>query len=366
MSSYIDDISAVTSSFDAAMTLSIRMVYEAAALGLSLEIPKCSLFPRHAMKSLGSIADLTTFQFRLSRSRIKKIHAAANELMCEAQRNPNSVPAKVVARFIGLIWSSANCCHRAASVMLRGILSVLTHEMRAQLWSAQGLPIKNVLNQFWSGYVSWNRHAQAQLSFWMQVDFASLRAPISADVLGKTIEMAFDYPSLVDPTGVQLLFQDASATAAGGGVLRLANGAWHIDRRLFLAAFSPQQREYSSTLREILGVLWCTMALADPSKQKIIFACDNQQTVDAIKSGSNVPLIQLVAERIFAWCLANNKCCWPVWLPRKHRIIRIADKRSRLKIPHDQRSPSAVVYKSHFSGEGRTELLLLHTEFSPH
>ena len=96
--------------------LSIRMVYEAAALGLSLEIPKYSLFPRHAMKSLGSIVDLTTFQFRLSKSRIEKIQTAANELMRAAKDNPDSVPAKLVARFIGLIWSSANCCHRAASV----------------------------------------------------------------------------------------------------------------------------------------------------------------------------------------------------------------------------------------------------------
>ena len=40
VSSYIDDASAVTSSFDAAMLLSINMVYEAATLGLSLEIPK--------------------------------------------------------------------------------------------------------------------------------------------------------------------------------------------------------------------------------------------------------------------------------------------------------------------------------------
>ena len=151
VSSYIDDISAVTSSFDATIMLSIRMVYEVATLGLSLEIPKCSLFPLHAMKSLGSIIHLTTFEFRVSKSRVEKIRTSADELMHSVQCSLGNVPAKLVAKFVGLVWSSANCCHRTASVMLRGIMSVLTREMRSQLWSAQGLPINLVINQFWSG-----------------------------------------------------------------------------------------------------------------------------------------------------------------------------------------------------------------------
>ena len=85
------------------------------------------------------------------------------------------------------------------------------------------------------------------------------------------------------------------------------------------------------------------MALANPGKQRVVFACDNQQTVDAIKFGSDVALIQAVAESIFAWCLAHNTSCWPVWLPREHRIMRLADKRSRLRIPHDQLSPKKVI-----------------------
>ena len=206
------------------MMLSIRMVFEAALLGLSLEIPKCSLFPRQAMKTLGSIVDLKAFQLRLSQSRIQKIRDTAVDLRQAVQSRPDFVPAKLVARFIGLIWSSANCCHRAASVMLRGILDVLTNEMRARLCSARGLPLELVLNQFWSGHVRWNQHAHEQLLFWMRVDFASLRAPISADVLGKTIEMAFDHASLVNKSDVQLMFQDASATAAGGGTFNFHNG----------------------------------------------------------------------------------------------------------------------------------------------
>ena len=149
--------------------------------------------------------------------------------------------------------------------------------------------------------------------------------------------MAFDYPDLVDPYAVQLMFQDASVTATGGGTLRFEHGVWQVNNALFLAVFTEDERDFSSTLREILGVLWCLTTLSIRSKKKIVFACDDRQTVDAIKFGSNIPLIQFAAERIF------NKCCWPVWLPREHRIMKIADKRSRLKIPHDQRSPPRVV-----------------------
>jgi hypothetical protein len=43
------------------------------------------------------------------------------------------------------------------------------------------------------------------------------------------------------------------------------------------------------------------------------------------------------------WCLVHNVICWPVWLPRTHTIIKVADERSRLRIPHDQRSPQVLV-----------------------
>ena len=41
--------------------------------------------------------------------------------------------------------------------------------------------------------------------------------------------------------------------------------------------------------------------------------------------------------------MRNGKVCWPVWVPRTHRLIREADRRSRLSIPFDERSPRGVV-----------------------
>ena len=42
--SYIDDVIGVQQAFSAAMQMSIRMIYEAAALGLSLRVRKCIFF----------------------------------------------------------------------------------------------------------------------------------------------------------------------------------------------------------------------------------------------------------------------------------------------------------------------------------
>ena len=197
--------------------MAIRIVYESVSLDLSLQIQKCSFFPRHAIKTLGTIVDLSTFTFQVSKSRVGKIRASIQKLEKAITFNTNSVPARLVALFVGLIWSIATCCHRAASVMLRSVVAVLAAKMRSMLkWL--DAPISIILSRFWSGSVKWTCQAQAQLKFCKQVDYEALRAPISADVLGKTIESIFHYPDMLDHSSVSiLLYQDASAVAGGSG-----------------------------------------------------------------------------------------------------------------------------------------------------
>ena len=226
--------------------------------------------------------------------------------------------------------------------MTRSIVAVLSKSMRQRLLSSH-MSLKAILAAFWSGTVKWSKLAQVQLQFWARVRYLLLRAPISADVLGKAIELVFDYPAFVDSDCVSVLYQDASATAAGGGILDKVAHRWKHQDRLFLSQFSRIESKLSSTLRELLGILRCLMSTEQVTKFKIIFACDNLQSILAIKYGSSVPEIQKVASDIFTWCMRNGKLCWPVWLPRTHHIIKEADRRSRLAIPHDQRSPFEVV-----------------------
>ena len=172
------------------MRLSIMMVYEAAALGLSLKIPKCSFFPRHAIKALGTIVDLSSFTFSVTGSRALKIRSTIAKLREAVKANRKKVPAKLVASFIGLIWSIAPCCHRAASVMVRSITALLTRGLRSHM-QTETLPLAKILNKFWSESVAWSLAADKQLNFWAGVNFTVLGAPISTDVLGLTLKQSF-------------------------------------------------------------------------------------------------------------------------------------------------------------------------------
>ena len=286
--------------------------------------------------------DLSAFRFSVTKSRAQKIHVAIRALRQAISSDPSAVPAKLVASFIGLIWSIASCCHRAASVMVRAITATLSDGLRNDM-SALNLPLALIVNRFWSGTVRWSDAAEKQLRFWENVRFFGLSAPISADVMGLHIERSFWYPADFDNRNVSFLFQDASAVAAGGGLLHVHGGLLRPIGDMFLAEFSKLQCKFSSTLRELLGILWCLRATKRCTRYRVVFICDNWQSCRAILRGSRVPAIQAVAESIFLWCLENNKVCWPIWVPRTHTLIQEADRRSRLRILHDERSPQRVV-----------------------
>ena len=343
VSSYIDDLLSAHRTFDSAMTMAIQMVYESAALGLALKIEKCSFFPKRSIKALGTIVDLRSFTFKVARSRDDKLRAAIEKLQQAVKRDQRQVPAKLVASLVGLIWSIAACCHRAASVMVRAMTATLATGIRSGMSARGQVPIRTILTRFWSGSVRWTPAAQRQLEFWSKVDFSGLEAPISTDVLGKSVEAVFVKPRVVNHDNVTCLFQDASQTASGGGRLRPTTACMVPTEDLFLAMFSQDESELSSTLRELLGILWCLEASVDRSTTRVIFACDNYGSVNAIRFGSRTPNIQAVAERIFAFCLQNNVVCWPVWIPRLNSVIVEADKRSRMFIPHDDSTPQTIV-----------------------
>ena len=346
VSSYIDDVHGVHSGFSEAMWMAINMVYEAAALGLHLRIPKCSFFPRHAIKVLGTIVDLEHFVFRVSGARAEKIQRVIGDLRAAVTSNPREVPAKRVAAFVGLIWSVATSCHRAASVMTRAITATLSTGIRSVI-TPGSMPLKRLLARFWSGSVEWTEQADKQLTFWSNVDFLALEAPISADVLGKSAEAQFRRPSLLDNNQVAMLFQDASATASGGGVWS-PNDPRARPERLHIYEFSTYEAQQSSTFREILGIFKCLISMNTTltGLRRVLFGCDNWSSVSAVKFGSRNPAIQTIAEKIFEWCLRHNVVVWPVWLPRTSDTIREADRLSRLTIPHDQRSPQRLCVRA--------------------
>ena len=294
------------------------------------------------MKALGTIVDLKRFEFRVASSRATKIRLAISDLQKAVSTKASAVPAKMVASLVGLIWSIAACCHRAASIMVRSITAVLTSSLRGQI-ALSRMPLSHIVNRFWHGSVKWSAKAQQQLDFWAKVKFEDLSAPISADVLGRAADNTIWYPARFNHQQVTVLAQDASGFASGGGILRMQDGKLKHLQDLYLAEFDHLQELESSTLRELLGILWCMQASSSRSKKRIIFVCDNWQSCRAILVGSRIPAIQRIAQKIFMWCLRTGCICHPIWIPRTHSIIKESDRRSRLLIPHDERSPPRVV-----------------------
>ena len=137
------------------------------------------------------------------------------------------------------------------------------------------------------------------------------------DVLGRTAELRFQYPADFDRRTVSFLFQDASDSATGGGVLVPSAGALlPAAQNLFLAEFDSDLSRSSSTMRELTGIKWCLQATLGMTSSKVIFLCDNRSACQTICRGSSLPHVQALAEAIFLWCMQHDKVCWPVWVPR--------------------------------------------------
>ena len=248
--------------------------------------------------------------------------------------------------------------------MTRDIVAVLSTAMKVKIIGMSRCSLKQILSAFWSGHVHWSAKAHAQLMFWRSVQFRKLR--ISSDILGKAVELVFKYPGYLSAEDTSVLFQDASATASGGGFMQRQGNCMRPSHQLYLSRFSRLESKLSSTLREILGILRCLIATEAASKSRIVFACDNLQSVNAVKFGSRIPEIQQIAQDIFIWCLRNSKICWPVWLPRTHLVIKEADRRSRLAIPHDEWSPEKVVHAANLMARSLWRLPLSFDQAASH
>ena len=363
LSSYIDDYLPVAPGVRAALILSIELVYEFTAVGITLNIAKCRLAPATRVKYLGIIINSRTGRFSLPSSRVERMNAQLDQLAF-LTRDHDSVPARLVAQFVGLLWAATPCCPRAVSVMARGMISVLTKAMRRSVWNprhnsrgrgrldvSSTFSLKRILAAFWDGDVQWTTEAEADLLFWCRVDFANLSAPISADTLAVMLENVYLDPSAFDLSGISFLASDASETACGGGHVLAGGGGgdgpggFRLDPSA--AFFSPLARrllDTASAIREAVAILWMLRALERSLLRRVVVFCDSLTTCRAIVRGSRSVQLHAVVRDIFIWCLRRRVVLFPCWVPRTSRLIDAADQRSRWIDTYDDRSPPEVFW----------------------
>ena len=203
--------------------------------------------------------------------------------------------------------------------------------------------LSRLLSFFWDGEVAWSSLAQSDLEFWLQVDFASLCSPISAD----TFEAAMDAVHL-DPTAfavdrISFLASDASDTACGGGLVRVKNGQFQFaQKKSFFSNLPRSIRDESSTLREMTAIWWMLLSFKELRGRRVVVFTDSRSARDALRSGSKRAKLQKIARAVFIWCIQHGVILCPCWLSRDEPIMVNADARSRWHDKHGERTPAAV------------------------
>lgn len=348
LTSYIDDFLALEPTVCKAIALAFRLVFNVTSSGLSLQIPKCNLVPYVSIVFLGLLLDSTDGSVSLPPTRVTRMSLQASELYTLGQTG-TPVATRSIAQFAGLLWSASPCAPRAIPIMARGLTDVLTDAMHNKVYGphkrsryTRRFSLKRLLAQFWDGEVQLTDRAMVELRFWVSLDFASLRAPISADTMQLIADSVLLDTSTMDLNNFVAFVTDASDSACGGGLLTSygTDGGFSFDPNgVFFSPLPNSLRSESSTLRELYAIWWMLQSLPRPFPKRVIAFTDSRAACNVIKRGSRFYHLHRVAMNIFVHCLVHDIVISPCWSPRSHRLIREADRRSRWSDRHDRRTP---------------------------
>ena len=346
---YIDDIMAMAlGSFEGAIELSLRLLAELIILGFSVNLnEKSTIVPTYYYCHIGVCINSCNMRFSLPVRRCMKMRLCARELQATAKVG-SKVEAKLVARFIGQLWSAHIVCFRAVAVMARAMIHTIATLIRRSGVSKETdmHKLKYLLKKVWGGQVTWTVQAQRELDFWIGIDFASLSAPVSHDALSAKLKNWIASPVTGElAKEVKVFAVDTSNSMSGGGEFIRDGELWCM-RGTMVARLSPEEVLTSSTLRELLGVLRLDLALIPDDCRKVLLPLDSQAAVQCLLKGSKVPELQKVCAQIFLNQLRHNRVLWPVWMRRSEAIIRMCDDTSRLTDKHAFTMDPAIFWKA--------------------
>lgn len=348
LSSYIDDWAIAATDFKAAIYLTLNVLAGMRLLGWLVNMSKTKPLPRREQIHLSIIVNLREYTFRLSPKRRSKLIRKILLLRQEVTTSSGKVKCRSAASLVGSIWSTAPVLNNIVHLWCRNIIRELAKHMRIRI---QDFTLTKLLRQFWKGSIPWTPAMDRELRFWEAFDFELSYALISRKAILKRIKAQLQKPDGTLAKDVQVIAQDASAIASGMQRMRLNNCNRWVTVEASMVYFSLVEKEYSSTLREIMGSLWALQALtpshlalprtAEPLK--VILPCDNMNTIRAIERGSRNAAIHEVAIKIYELCVRRNIQLITVWTERTHYIIEEADLRGRFVEQHDYRTPPLVV-----------------------
>ena len=346
---FIDDLmSWALGTFEGALELSLRLLTEQVCLGFSVNLNnKTTIVPTYFYCHIGVCISSSRMRFSLPSSRVEKMRACLLRLQASTKVG-KPVSAKLVARFIGQLWSASIVCYRAVAIMARGMVRTLANMIRSSEAMDETNPnrLRYILKRIWGGNVIWTRAAQKELEFWLRVNFGALSAPISHDAWSLQVVRWVTNPA----TGkiaedVKVFAVDTSDAMSGGGEFIRDGGLWKM-RNGMAVRLAAHEIKTSSTLRELLGLLRLDLAIIPDGCTKAIVVLDSQAAVVCILRGSRVEELQRVVQQIYLRQLSLGRVLWPVWARRCTRIIQICDDRSRFIDNHTYSMAAAVFWRA--------------------
>ena len=335
-----------------ALTFHANFIVRLLRLGFTFNVVKTRFVPHLHRVHLGLLCSSPDLKFRETRRGAVKLTVARDSLRSAVSRS-SRVSAKLIAKFLGSLWSRRLLMHRAVPIMTRGMVEVLARRLRLDLqpWAASKercvRRFVSIIKHSWSGSVAWDDEADEDLQFWEGVDFLTQEAPMNFDAAEESLKTFVCTPNSVDiMPGVRFFAADTSESASGAAeFLPGQGGTFHMARSTSIP-LAPGENDLYSTLRELLGCLRMDLALIPDEVKLVVLLCDSESTVRVLlRSSSHREMARLV-KAFFLRCLRLGRIVFPLWVRRTFAPIVSVDTLSRFVDKHDFHVTSEIFWRA--------------------
>ena len=252
--------------------------------GIVLNQEKSCWNPTQVGSFLGFIVDTLKMELRVPEKKVEALLTLMGKMLLK-----ETVSAKEMARAAGTVISM--------SPALGPVANLFTRYMYCFIQSSHS----------WFADRIMPAEAKIELSFWLN-----------------NLKPRNGYKMRRNTVTTKVIFSDASEHGFGGYTVT------KLGKQIAKGDFSPEEREGSSTLRELLAVKYVLQSFGRLlQNENLLWFTDNMNTPKILKVGSKKIHLTDIALDVFALCLKRNIELRPVWIPREEN--QVADEISKYK-----------------------------------
>ena len=280
---YLDDGINIGSTFAECEKSTRSIVKDLESAGFVLNREKRHLVPKQIGEWLGTIINTVTMSFSVPQKKIVEL-----KNLLKTACNDRRVTARYLSKITGLLSSMHLSLGPIVRLMTR---CICTDIQKYPEWDFFFYPSPECLGE---------------IKFWL-----------------RNIDNENGYAIKPNPLTSQILFTDASKDAYGGYILK------RLGETICHGTFDHQQKQKSSTERELLAIKYCLLSLTREISHEVVnIRTDNYAASRIIEIGSPKHNLQNLAIEIFEICLKHDIKLLPTWIPREEN--QLADFYSKI------------------------------------